>query len=59
MSDLYSAMTISAYGMKAQSQRVRVISENMANSSTAANSPNADPYARQIITFKNANNIAE
>ncbi len=53
MSDLYSAMTISAYGMKAQSQRVRVISENMANSSTAANSPNADPYARQIITFKN------
>jgi flagellar basal-body rod protein FlgC len=53
MSDLYSAMTISAYGMKAQSQRVRVISENMANSSTAANSPNEDPYARQIVTFKN------
>ena len=53
MSDLYGAMTISAYGMKAQSQRVRVISENMANSATAANSPNEDPYARQIITFKN------
>src|SRR5687768_13197452 len=53
MSDLYGAMTISAYGMKAQSQRVRVISENMANSATAANNPNEDPYARQIITFKN------
>lgn len=53
MSDLYSAMTISAYGMKAQSQRVRVISENMANSSTAANKPGEDPYVRQIVTFKN------
>lgn len=53
MSDLYSAMTISAYGMKAQSQRVRVISENIANSSTAANKPGEDPYARQIVTFKN------
>lgn len=53
MSDLYGAMTISAFGMKAQSQRVRVIAENMANASTAANSPNEDPYARKTITFKN------
>lgn len=53
MSDLYGAMTISAYGMKAQSQRVRVIAENMANSSTAGTKPNEDPYRRQIITFKN------
>ncbi len=51
--DLYGAMTISAHGMKAQSNRVRIIAENMANSSTAANSPNEDPYARKIITFKN------
>jgi flagellar basal-body rod protein FlgC len=53
MSDLYGAMTISASGMKAQSQRVRVIAENMANASTAANSPNEDPYSRKTITFKN------
>ncbi len=53
MSDLYGAMTISAHGMKAQSQRVRVIAENMANADTAANKPGADPYRRQIITFKN------
>ena len=53
MSDLYGAMTISAFGMKAQSQRVRVIAENMANADTAANTPGADPYRRQIITFKN------
>jgi flagellar basal-body rod protein FlgC len=53
MSDLYGAMTVSAYGMKAQSQRVRVIAENMANASTAPNTPNEEPYRRQIITFKN------
>lgn len=52
--DLYGAMTISAHGMKAQSNRVRIIAENMANASTAANSPDEDPYTRKIITFKNA-----
>lgn len=53
MSDLYGAMTISAHGMKAQSSRVRIIAENMANASTAANSPDEDPYRRKTITFKN------
>lgn len=53
MSDLFGSMAISAYGMKAQSARVRVISENLANSSTAAPTPESDPYARQKITFKN------
>lgn len=51
--DLYGAMTISAHGMKAQSNRVRIIAENMANASTAANSPDEDPYIRKVITFKN------
>jgi flagellar basal-body rod protein FlgC len=53
MSDLFSAMTVSSKGMQAQSTRIRVISENVANSSTAAASPNEDPYTRQSITFKN------
>lgn len=53
MSDLYGAMTISAHGMKVQSQRVRVISENMANASTAGAKPGEDPYTRKTITFKN------
>jgi flagellar basal-body rod protein FlgC len=39
--------------MKAQSSRIKVISENIANSSTAANSPDEDPYTRKKITFKN------
>lgn len=53
MSELFGAMTISAFGMKAQSQRVRVIAENMANSSTTGTTPGEDPYSRQIMTFKN------
>lgn len=53
MSDLYGAMKISAYGMKAQSQRVRVIAENLANSSTGPTKLGEDPYARKTITFKN------
>lgn len=53
MSDLFSAMMISSKGMQAQSTRVRVISENVANASTAALSPDEDPYTRQTITFKN------
>lgn len=54
MSDqLFSAMSISASGMRAQSTRIRVISENIANSDTAAPTPGERPYTRQRITFKN------
>lgn len=53
MSELYNAIALSTHGMKAQSTRVRVISENLANSDTAAARPGEDPYARKTITFKN------
>ena len=50
---LFGSLNISTHGMLAQSQRIRVISENVANVGTAANSPNSDPYQRKTITFKN------
>lgn len=50
---LFDTMTVSAHGMRAQGERIRVISENVANVGTAANTPNADPYQRKTITFKN------
>lgn len=53
MSDLFEAMTISSYGMRAQGTRMRVISENMANANTAAPTPEGDPYTRKVVTFKN------
>ncbi len=52
-SSMWNTMTISAYGMKAQSERSRVISENIANAGTAALTPEGQPYTRKIITFKN------
>jgi flagellar basal-body rod protein FlgC len=53
MSDLFQALSISAHGMKAQGVRIRVISENLANSETAATTPGGDPYTRKTVTFKN------
>ena len=53
MTDLYNAMTISSAGMRAQSERTRVIAENIANADTAPTRPGETPYARKTITFKN------
>ncbi len=49
--DISRALDISASGMDAQSERLRVISENMANEDTTGSSPGADPYRRKTITF--------
>lgn len=51
-SELFNAMAISASGMKAQGMRMRVVSENLANSETTTNSPDQDPYRRKTISFK-------
>ena len=44
---------IAVSGMKAQSERLRVISENMANADSVGIRPGEDPYRRQVVTFKN------
>jgi flagellar basal-body rod protein FlgC len=51
--DLYKSMAISAAGMRAQSVRMRVISENLANADSTAADPGGDPYRRKTISFKN------
>jgi flagellar basal-body rod protein FlgC len=53
MSDLDNAMTISSSGMRAQSERTRVIAENIANADTLPTRPGDAPFSRKIITFKN------
>lgn len=52
-SEILDAMQISAMGMRAQGTRIRVIAENVANSDTTGDTPGADPYRRQTISFKN------
>ena len=49
--DLSSAMTIAAAGMKVQSARLRVTSENLANAESTAQVPGGDPFRRKLISF--------
>lgn len=51
--DPSKTMMMSAAGMKAQSIRMRVISENIANASSVALSVDQDPYRRKIVSFTN------
>ena len=53
MSDLQDVFAIAGSGLKAQSARLRVTAENIANSVTTPSTPGEKPYQRQIITFKN------
>lgn len=53
MSEMFSTLNISGYGMRAQSERVRVIAQNIANSDTAPEKAGDKPYTRQQIVFKN------
>ncbi len=51
--DMDTALAISARGMQAQTMRLRVIAENLANQDTTGSSPGAQPYRRKTITFAN------
>ena len=49
--DFVKSLTIAASGLRAQLGRMRIISENIANVDSVAQSPGADPYRRRIVTF--------
>ncbi|MEA1831831.1 flagellar basal body rod protein FlgC [Methylobacterium durans] len=49
--DFLKSLTIAASGLKAQSGRMRIIAENIANADSAPASPTAEPYRRKIPTF--------
>ncbi|MDW3207966.1 MAG: flagellar basal body rod protein FlgC [Alphaproteobacteria bacterium] len=53
MDDFRASMFIAGSGMRAQGVRLRVISENIANADSVADTPGGDPYRRKVITFKN------
>ncbi|OUR75905.1 flagellar basal body rod protein FlgC [Alphaproteobacteria bacterium 46_93_T64] len=52
--DLLKSMKLAAAGMKAQGERMRVISENLANKDSVGRTADEDPYRRKIVSFKNA-----
>jgi flagellar basal-body rod protein FlgC len=51
--DISKALAVSARGMDAQSARLRVIAENLANQETTGSMPGAEPYRRKVVTFEN------
>ncbi|GGE40086.1 flagellar basal-body rod protein FlgC [Marinicauda pacifica] len=45
-------MQIAAAGLRAQSARMRVIAENLANAQSTGRTPEEDPYRRQVPVFE-------
>ena len=52
MSDFHSSLRIAATGLHAQTARMRVIAENIANADSAGKTPGEDPYRRRVPTFE-------
>ena len=51
---LQASLRVASSGLAAQSARLRVISENMANVQSTSPVPGGDPYRRKTITFEGA-----
>jgi len=48
---LQTSLRIAASGLEAQSTRLRIVSENIANAQSTGALPGADPYARKTVSF--------
>ncbi|MEL7681563.1 flagellar basal body rod protein FlgC [Citromicrobium bathyomarinum] len=51
---LDSSIGVSAAGLRAQTLRMRVIAENLANANSVSDTPGGDPYRRKVPTFRAA-----
>ncbi|MBK1622035.1 flagellar basal body rod protein FlgC [Afifella marina] len=49
---LASASQIAASGLRAQSTRLRIVAENLANAQSTGTTPGADPYVRKTVSFE-------
>ncbi|HJS45165.1 MAG TPA: flagellar basal body rod protein FlgC [Rhizomicrobium sp.] len=50
--DFSKSMAVAASGMRAQTDRMKTIAENIANASSTSPIKGADPYRRKIATIK-------
>jgi flagellar basal-body rod protein FlgC len=50
--DFLKTMAIAASGLRAQAGRMRVISENIANSDSTPSRPGGEPYRRKVPSFR-------
>jgi flagellar basal-body rod protein FlgC len=49
---LETSLRIAASGLEAQSTRLRIVSENVANAQSTGAAAGADPYARKTVSFE-------
>ena len=49
--DFNTPLDIAYSGMNAETARLKVIAENLANADSTAATPGGDPYRRQVVTF--------
>jgi flagellar basal-body rod protein FlgC len=50
--DLFKSIVVAASGLRAQSGRMKVVSENLANADSTAERAGMDPYRRKVPTFQ-------
>jgi flagellar basal-body rod protein FlgC len=48
------AIKVAASGLEAQSRRMLVVSENLANATSTGSTPGSNPYTRKTVTFESA-----
>jgi flagellar basal-body rod protein FlgC len=46
------AIQVASSGLEAQSRRMLVVSENMANATSTGDTPGANPYTRKTVSFE-------
>ena len=51
MDPLIASLKFAASGLEAQSTRIRIVSENLANARSTGDTPGADPFRRKTVTF--------
>lgn len=49
--DFNTSLDVAYSGLTAQSARLKVIAENLANADSTASTPGGMPYQRQVVTF--------
>lgn len=49
---LAATFRIASSGLEAQSTRLRVVSENIANADSTGSTPGAEPYRRKLVSFE-------
>ncbi|HBJ92560.1 flagellar basal body rod protein FlgC [Ponticaulis sp.] len=50
--DLFSALSAASTGLRAQTVRIRLAAENVANANSTSDTPGGDPYQRRMPVFR-------